>query len=157
MIHDRASWRMQVQRGALALIAAALPLACFNGEVDAQSFFRSPNMNIGPRTPSINPTVRLDPTIPDRGDSTGVETGTGTGRARARAHARTVDPVKRRDSGPRRDVPQTVLNLPYISNELVAEIDGSLSDAQADELARRHGLARLESQNFPLVGGTIGL
>jgi subtilisin family serine protease len=39
----------------------------------------------------------------------------------------------------------------------VAEIDGSLSDAQADALARRHGLARLESQNFELVGATIGL
>ena len=44
-----------------------------------------------------------------------------------------------------------------IANELVAEIDGSLSDAQADELARRHGLARLQSQNFPLIGSTIGL
>ena len=44
-----------------------------------------------------------------------------------------------------------------VANEIVAEIDGALSDAQADELARRHGLARLQSQNFPLVGATIGL
>ena len=44
-----------------------------------------------------------------------------------------------------------------IPNELVAEIDGSLSDAQADALARRHGLVRLQSQNFPLIGATIGL
>jgi Subtilase family len=44
-----------------------------------------------------------------------------------------------------------------IANELVAEIDGTLSAAQADELARRHGLARIESQNFPLLGTTIGL
>ena len=42
-------------------------------------------------------------------------------------------------------------------NELVAEIDGALSTAEADELARRHGLERIESQNFPLIGGTIGL
>ena len=28
---------------------------------------------------------------------------------------------------------------------------------QADELARRHGLERIASQNFPLLGGTIGL
>ena len=28
---------------------------------------------------------------------------------------------------------------------------------QADELARRHGLERVASQNFPLLGGTIGL
>ena len=44
-----------------------------------------------------------------------------------------------------------------VNNEIVAEIDGALTDAQADELARRHGLARLQSQNFPLVGATIGL
>jgi subtilisin family serine protease len=44
-----------------------------------------------------------------------------------------------------------------IAGELVAEIDGTLSDAQADALARRHGLARITSQNFPLIGATIGL
>jgi hypothetical protein len=43
------------------------------------------------------------------------------------------------------------------TNEIVAEIDGAQTDAQADELARRHGLTRLQSQNFPLVGATIGL
>ena len=40
----------------------------------------------------------------------------------------------------------------------MAEIDSALSPAQADELARRHGLERLASQEFPLLGGsTIGL
>ena len=58
---------------------------------------------------------------------------------------------------PRRDVSHAALDLRTIANELVAEIDGALSDAQADELARRHGLERLQSQNFPLIGGTIGL
>ena len=43
------------------------------------------------------------------------------------------------------------------TNQLVAEIDGSLTDAQTDELARRYGLVRVESQNFPLIGATIGL
>jgi subtilisin family serine protease len=32
-----------------------------------------------------------------------------------------------------------------------------LSAAEADELARRHGLERITSQDFPLIGGTIGL
>ena len=58
---------------------------------------------------------------------------------------------------PRRDVSQAALNLHTVANELVAEIDGARSDAQADELARRHGLERLRSQNFPLIGATIGL
>jgi subtilisin family serine protease len=44
-----------------------------------------------------------------------------------------------------------------VVGELVAEIDSSLSSAQADELARRHRLERIESQTFPLVGGSIGL
>ena len=39
----------------------------------------------------------------------------------------------------------------------MAEIDGALTDAQVDELARRHGLVRIKSQNFPLIGATIGL
>ena len=39
----------------------------------------------------------------------------------------------------------------------MAEIDSALSAAQADELARRHGLERIASQNFPLIGATIGL
>ena len=52
---------------------------------------------------------------------------------------------------------QAALNLRTVPNELVAEIDGALSTAEADELARRHGLERIASQNFPLLGGTIGL
>jgi subtilisin family serine protease len=64
---------------------------------------------------------------------------------------------KNRNTGPRGNTTQIALDQRTIANELVAEIDGSLSDAQADQLARRHGLARLQSQNFPLIGSTIGL
>ena len=46
------------------------------------------------------------------------------------------------------------LNFP---NELVAEIDGSMSEQQVRALAQRHGLALVESQNLPLIGATIGL
>ena len=52
---------------------------------------------------------------------------------------------------------QAAVNLRTVPNELVAEIDGALSTAEADELARRHGLERIASENFPLLGGTIGL
>ncbi len=52
---------------------------------------------------------------------------------------------------------QVAVNLRVVPNELIAEIDGALSTAEADELARRHGLERIGSQNFPLIGGTIGL
>src|SRR5258708_3674071 len=64
---------------------------------------------------------------------------------------------KGKNNGPRHNVLQTTLNARSIANEIVAEIDGSLTDAQADQLARRHRLARLASQNFPLMGATVGL
>ena len=44
-----------------------------------------------------------------------------------------------------------------LANELVAEFDGNLSPADADTLARNHGLVRLSSENFPLIRATIGL
>ena len=43
------------------------------------------------------------------------------------------------------------------ANEFLAEIDSALSPTEADELARRHGLTRLSSENFPLIGATVGL
>ncbi|MBR0788161.1 S8 family serine peptidase [Bradyrhizobium manausense] len=43
------------------------------------------------------------------------------------------------------------------ASEFVAEIDGALSLTEADELARRHGLTRISSENFPLIGATVGL
>jgi hypothetical protein len=180
MVHDRASWRRTTQRAALALTVAALPFAYLDGSaVQAQSIMRSPNLNIQSRIPTINPTVtpRIDPNIAGRAV---------TGIARTAPNLRTYpacsyayrnsdgecsnQPVSSADGGgsgsalgknkngsPRRNVAQTALNLRTVAGEIVAEIDGSLSDTQADELARRHGLARLQSQNFPLVGGTIGL
>jgi subtilisin family serine protease len=65
--------------------------------------------------------------------------------------------AKKAKKGASRNTPLAAVNPAAVPNELVAEIDGSLSDAQADALARRHGLVRLQSQNFPLVGATIGL
>ena len=63
---------------------------------------------------------------------------------------------KKASNSPRRSGSQAAaLNSP--TNEIVAEIDGALTDPQADELARRRGLERLQSRNFPLVGATIGL
>jgi subtilisin family serine protease len=59
--------------------------------------------------------------------------------------------------GRNNSTPQVPINLLAVQNELVAELDSALTPAQADELARRHGLERLASQEFPLIGGTIGL
>jgi len=169
MVHDRANWRSKTRRATLALTVAALPFVCLDGAaVHAQSIMRSPNLNIGSRIPSINPNIagRITPnlrTYPACSyayrDSNGecsnkpVSSADGGGSGGSSGKNRN----KNKNSGPLGKLPQTVLNSRTIAGEIVAEIDGSLSDAQADELARRHRLERIGSQNFPLIGGTIGL
>jgi len=42
-----------------------------------------------------------------------------------------------------------------VINELIIEVGGSVTEAQAFALAQRHRLTRIESQNFPLIGATL--
>jgi subtilisin family serine protease len=65
--------------------------------------------------------------------------------------------AKRKGSNPPSGSARNGLGLTSYPNQFVAEIDGALSDTQIDELARRYGLERIESQNFALIGATIGL
>jgi hypothetical protein len=185
MAHDRVNWRLKTRRAALALTVAVLPFAYQGGSaVQAQSIMRSPNLNIQSRIPSINPTVpRIDPNIAGRavtgiartpnlrtypacsyayrnsdGECSGkpvLSTDSGGTGGSGGASGKNKD--KNKSSGPRRIVAQTALNLPTNTGEIVAEIDASLSVTQAAELARRHRLVHLQSQNFPLIGATIGL
>jgi Subtilase family len=206
MVQVGANWRILATRAAPALVAAACLFASFAGtSAHAQSIMRSPNFNLAPRLPRINPTVRarVNPSMGARVNP--VITGTKAVQAVTVSRTTTVRSVPRigvrstlpyvryspnlyppcsdsyRDGGcwdqtdaladggggalsakggnnvPRRDGSQAALNRRTVVNELVAEIDGALTDAQADDLARRHGLVRLQSQNFPLIGSTIGL
>ena len=181
MIHRDASFRMRLRRAALLLTIATLPLIV-GPAVEAQSIMRSPNLNIGARVPSMTavappPVAVVTPRINPNVAGTAV-----TGVDRTNPNLRTVpgcsaadrdsdggcfgQPVasgrggggnSNRGSGSRHNQALAAVDPHIAANELVAEIDGSLSDAQADQLARRHGLTRLQSQNFPLVGATIGL
>ena len=66
MVHDRPNWLMKTRRAALILSAVFLPLMAFAASaVHAQSLMRTPNLNVGARTPTINPTItpRINPTI----------------------------------------------------------------------------------------------
>jgi hypothetical protein len=65
--------------------------------------------------------------------------------------------TKKGGGGPAGNPAASAVNLRTVQNEFVAEIDSAMSLADADALARSHGLERIASQNFPLVGGTIGL
>ena len=69
MVHDGPNWLMKTRRAALILSAAFLPLLAFAASaVHAQSIMRTPNLNVGARTPTINPTItpRINPTIAAR-------------------------------------------------------------------------------------------
>lgn len=57
----------------------------------------------------------------------------------------------------RRNAGVSAVNSRSVPGQIVAELDGALSDAQIDALARRYRLTRLGAQNFPLIGATVGL
>jgi hypothetical protein len=252
MADDGANFR--IRAGCAALAAAVSALICLAGTAaDAQSFMRSPNLNIAPRIPTIHPNIagRVNTNVAGRVNGANISSTNVAGRVNGAnisstnvagrvnstnvvSHVNTVTvtspanvpvntnvgppvtpvqnpiprltpglavipqlpyvryspnlypacssayrdsdgecldqpiltggggggggPARRSNNGaPRANVVQTTLNSRTIANEIVAEIDGALSDAQADELARRHGLARIGSQTFPLIGATIGL
>src|SRR5437868_1367303 len=208
MVHDGPNWLMKTRRAALILLAVFLPLMAFAASaVHAQGIMRTPNLNVGARTPSINPTVtpRINPTIAARpvvrADTVArtppsrIGTMSSTLRVRPGAGVASTLPyarfspnlypaceyafrgpdgecfdrpamsggggngiaAKKGNGGSRNNNAEAAVNLRAIQNELVAEIDGALSATEADELARRHGLERIASQSFPLLGGTIGL
>jgi hypothetical protein len=176
MVHDHANWRMKAWRAALAL--AVLPFAYLDvAAVHAQSIMRSPSLNIESRVPSISVAPRIDPNIAARavigiGRTTpNLRTYQGCGYAyrdsdggckgtpdtSADGGGAGVGPGRKGNNGERRNTALTALNPGAIANHIVGEIDGSLSEAQTDELARRHRLVRIGSQYFPLIDATIGL
>jgi len=201
MIADRVKRRMKAGCAAILLIAVA-PLVWLDvQQASAQAIMRTPNLNIAPRTPTINPTVapRVDANIAARPNVvTGVDRVTGhvTPTMRVRVNPNVAMPYARyspnlypvceaadRDAGGEcqgkpvassdgggagksakgkgkgkgPNSPSTAIISLSFPNELLAEIDGSMSDEQVRALAQRHGLVLVESQNFPLIGATIGL
>ncbi|MGX1108905.1 MULTISPECIES: S8 family serine peptidase [Bradyrhizobium] len=105
----------------------------------------------GPRSRVSPPPVRPAPRFSancDDGDRGQCSDRTAAGKGAARkGSAGGGGRLRTQDASSRRTVP----------NELVAEIDGALTEAEADALARRHGLRRIASQNVALLGATIGL
>jgi subtilisin family serine protease len=183
MLHDDAKWRLMARGVALALSLVAFIAA----PAKAQNFARTPNLNIAPRAPNVttnipgpNITPHVDVNIAARTATNGSNVGVrphlylrtspnlypSCGGPRRDASGECADVLATSEgngsagkdkgkskSGPRRNaVP--ALSMTSIANDIVAEID---STSDADALARSHGLRHVESQNFPLIGATIGL
>ena len=164
MILIAATWRRKMWP---ATLPAMLLFAGLGSPASAQNIMRSPNLNISSRVPNIDRAMpRIDPNLAGRG-----VTGLNGNNIRIQPSCTAAD----RDSGNcsgqvaatsnsrnnRNKANNTSLEASLaaraITNEIVAEIDGTLSEAQADALARRHGLRRIESGNFDLIGASIGL
>ena len=63
-------------------------------------------------------------------------------------------PPRSQNAGaPRRNAAQAAVNLRYLSDQIIAEVD----TAQADDVARRHRLTRTGSQELPFIGSAISL
>jgi subtilisin family serine protease len=178
-----ASWRSRASRAALMLTA----LLVAGPAAQAQGFVRPPNLNIGPRAPQINNpnvgrtgvtsvrvpspniarAVRVNPatttpylhTSPNLYPSCGAAFRDNDGEC-LNTPVTTVGGSsgkgKGKGSGGNNSF-QNALNLRSYNNRIVAELEGSYTDEQAEALARRHGLRRLSLQTFPLIGATVGL
>jgi subtilisin family serine protease len=153
-----AIWRLKMRPALLTAVLLLAGLDC--SAAVAQNIMRSPNLNISSRIPRIDPNLagRALPGIAvdnlrirspceaadrDSGNCSGSVAGNTTNRKNRNKTASTSSGAS--------------LGVRVISNEIVAEIDGTLSEAQVDALARRHGLRRIDSRNFELLGSTIGL
>src|SRR5262249_30775684 len=122
------------------------------------------NPNIARVTPSLNgrlavrPQVHISPNLNSSCEAANRDGGGECVDVLANSNGGDgISTKKGKGGSPRRDGVQTGLNPLTIANELVAEIDGSLTTVQADAIAGRHRLRRVESQNFALIGATIGL
>jgi subtilisin family serine protease len=136
----------------IAVAAAAVTLAAPEAfaQYSSMSMRTGPSINVGPRI-NVNPTIRYSPNI--RYD------GYGDPGPRPRV-MRDLDsgpadmPPRRRANKPK-STPAAVTDGTYVAKEVLIEVSGNPTDAQADELARRHRLIRVQSQNFPLTNSTF--
>ncbi len=163
MTRNLASRQDKMQRRVLILTAALSLLVCGGeGPAFAQMMMRSPNINIQSRIPSLA-VPRMDPSLAGRG-MVGVATGNslrirpdcGGGYCMGQPVVSTDGRSSGKSKG-RGNATDGVVNTQAVANEIVAEIDGTLSEVQADALARRHGLRRVESQSLSLLGSTLAL
>jgi hypothetical protein len=184
MMQGAASWRLRASRAALALTAllaagSAAQAQNFVRPPNLNIGPRAPqinNPNVGIAgvnavrvpTPNIAGAVHVNPTAPYLHyspnlypscgaafrDSDGeclnapVNTTGGGGASSGKG--------KGKGSGGNNTL-QNALNLRSFNNRIVAELEGTYTDEQAEALARRHGLRRLSLQAFPLIDATVGL
>jgi len=147
----RAFARAAGSAAAVALLLLGTALAPARAQSLGNFGMRGPGMNVGPRI-SVNPGIRYSPNI--RYD--------GYDSPRPRPRMRVIEEMDDgpRDAGPpprrsaRKSMPAAA-GRTYVAREVLIEIEGSPSEAQADALARRYRLTRLQSRALPLTNSTF--
>jgi Subtilase family len=177
---------MNARRIVLALTALASVLLFAGPQAQAQGI-RALSVSVGPRvtppTPPPPPTLRIDPNVAGRvsdfssryspnlstncpaayrsssgeclSQPVGTQSSSNNGGSSTKGSKKANNVVRNNGANNNRVLTTSIGTT--VPNELVAEFDGALTDAQADELARRHRLRRISSQSFPLINATIGL
>ncbi|WP_249123671.1 MULTISPECIES: S8 family serine peptidase [unclassified Bradyrhizobium] len=108
---------------------------------------------VGPRMPNVNlgngltPNVRYSPNLNYQDPTTRGQTKSASGNSAGQSGGGS-SPRGKKNSAPDSD-------RRFVPRELVIEVDGNPTDAEADAIARRHRLTRLQSQSFPLIGSTM--
>ena len=149
-------------RTALAALAAAVPVVIALGSSEAPAQFnavgRGPSINVGPRV-NITPNLHYSPN-----NYGGPAETDGYVRRQASGPTGNPDkppgkpPGKGLSSGGSSGAPRNMaaaVNATFKTRELVIEVAGNPTEADANALALRFGLLRVESQNLPLIGSTI--
>lgn len=151
-------WR-RVRRPVRLLLVSVAALVIAAPAAFAQAMMnRGPNVNtinVGPRgpniniSPSISPTVRYSPNLNADDESSRT--------ARRTKSTESGSPQSSGDGSARKARKNTPAanDLRFVAKEVLIEVDGNPSNEEADAIARRHRLTRVQSQNFPLVGSTM--
>lgn len=136
------------------IIAAAVlmltPPQVFAQYSSSMSMRTGPSINVGPRI-NVNPTIRYSPNL----HYDGYNDPGPRPRVMRNMDAGSEDMPPRRRTGKAKSTPATTTDGTYVAKEVLIEIAGNPTDAQADELARRHRLTRVQSQSVPLTNSTF--
>lgn len=127
---------------ALAVAVSSPAFAQFN------SVGRGLNVNIGPRI-SVNPSIHTSPNL-------NYDATTGD-RIQDGAAAKKKPPGNQTSQPPRQTkrTNPTAIDTSYVPNEVLIEIAGNPAEGQLQDLARRHKLTRLQSQNLAFLDSTF--
>lgn len=135
-----------------AVVAALLTLTApqASAQYSSMSMRTGPSINVGPRI-NVNPTIRYSPNIRYDGYN---DPGPGP-RVMRNLDPGADDRLPRRRPSKAKSTPTATTDGTYVAKEVLIEIDGNPTDAQVEDLARRHRLSRVQSQNVPLTNSTF--